>query len=147
MPTSEGVKHPHDLAPALMVGGSAALCIERVHAVHPCFRSTLPVWMWLRFTPCVCPDHKIKRSLHYWDAGCIEALELRWSLVLSAVSGSKETQAASPVQARHSDLSCAVSGWRYLETQCILNSLFEATQCLSQYLKPQMSGSHPRIKL
>lgn len=90
VPVSEGVRHTHDLASALLVGGSAALCVERVHGVNPCLRSTLPVWMWPRFTPCVCPDHKM-RSLHYWDADCIEAPEPRWNLVLNTVSGSKET--------------------------------------------------------
>lgn len=94
-PASEGVKHAHDLASALLAGSSAALCIKGVHAVHPCLRSILPVWMWPWFAPRVCLDHKNKRSLHHWDADCIEALETRWSLVLNTVSGSKETGSES----------------------------------------------------
>lgn len=142
-PASEGVEHTHDLPSALLAGSSGTLCIKGIHAVHPCLRSMLPVWMWPWFASCVCPDHKNKRLLHDWDADLIEALEPSWSLVLNTVSGSKET---GKVQARHSDLSCAVSGWRYLEIQSILNSLFEAWECLSQYLKPQMSESHPHNK-
>lgn len=37
------------------------------------------------------PRSQNKRLLHYWGANCIEALGPRWSLVLSIVSGSKET--------------------------------------------------------
>jgi len=61
-PASEGVKHAHDLASALLAGGSAALCVKEVRAVHPCLRSMPPVSMWPWFAPRVCLDHR-KRDL------------------------------------------------------------------------------------
>lgn len=141
----EGIKYVRDLASALLSGSSVALWVKGVYDVHLCFKSTPPVWMWPWFTPRICQDHKNRGLVHSWDAVCIREL---WSQVQFwpwIVSGSNETGSETGLS-RHSDLPCAVTGWRYPETQSTLISLVEATQWLSQYLKPQMSGCHPYTK-
>lgn len=113
-----------------------------IYASNPHHQSE---WLTPWFTPHICQDHKNRGLVHSWDAVCIREL---WSQVQFwpwIVSGSNETGSETGLS-RHSDLPCAVTGWRHPETQSTLISLFEATQWLSQYLKPQMSGCHPYTK-
>lgn len=61
----------------------------------PCFTSTSQIYTAslnvTKIHSMSLPRSQNKRLLHYWNADCIEALEPRWILVLSTVSGSKET--------------------------------------------------------